>query len=97
MKKHIYYYRSKIYLISKIFISSKNYKIMKKNVNLKTSVRQKVMLNSFYKSNKINKNNIRKFCLLTGRLRSMVSKSRLNRLNFRELVSKGLLPGIYKK
>lgn len=97
MKKHRYFYRDKLYKISKNLIFAKNYNILKKNVNIKSSIRQKVIFVSFTKSFKINKNNIKKFCLLTGRLRSMAKNSKLNRLNFRELVSNNSLPGIYKK
>lgn len=97
MKKHIYYFRSKLYLIGKNLIFVNNYNILKKNMKLNKSIRQKVIFNSYSKSIKINKTNIRKFCIFTGRLRSTVHDSKVNRLNFRELVSKGLVPGVFKK
>ncbi len=55
------------------------------------------MFNIFIKNSKINCNNIRKYCVFTGRLRSLVTLSKFNRLNFRELVSKGQVPGVFKK
>lgn len=95
MKKHIYYYRSKLYLLEKNYLSHKNFKVLKKNIRLKNSIRQKVIFNSFKKNFKINKNNVRKFCMFTGRLRSMVGGTKLNRLTFIELASKSYLCGIF--
>lgn len=97
MKKHIYYYRNKLKLISKNLLFPKNYRVLKKNVKLKNSLRQKVIFSSYNKNFKINLNNIKKFCIFTGRLRSIVHNSKLNRLNFRELACLGQIPGVFKK
>ena len=97
MKKHKYRYRDRLSKIKQNFLYSKNYEIMKKNINLKNSLRQKIIISIFIKNCKINTNNLKKFCIMTGRLRSIVHSSKLNRLNFREITSKGLIPGVYKK
>jgi len=97
MKKHRYFYRNKLKKIYKNLVFVKNYNSLKKNILIKNTIRQKVIFNSFKKSFKINKNNIKKFCIFTGRLRSIVNNSKMNRLNFRELASNNNLPGVYKK
>lgn len=97
MKKHIYFYRTKLKNVHLNFISVKNVKLFVKSTAVKKSIKQKIIFILYNKNRNINLNNIKKFCFLTGRLRSMVSLTKYNRITFRELVSKNQIPGVYKK
>lgn len=97
MKKHSFYYRDKTKNSCNNLLYLKNFKLIKKNFNIKNTIRQKTILKCYQKNNRLNIIKLKKYCILTGRLRFIISKYKYNRINFRELVSKNYLPGMYKK
>merc|ERR1712072_109996 len=77
----------------------------KKRNNLKTILKDKdISLSEKYqaqlKLNKLDKNSsrtrLRKRCILTGQSQSVISPFNISRIQLRELISHGLIPGVRK-
>ena len=97
MKKHKHYFKSKIKIVTKKLLKFKVYKFTKNNIFLNTSLKQRIMLKSFKTSQYFNINKIKKYCIITGKLRFIINNQKFSRSVFREFCSFGLVSGIYKK
>jgi len=97
VKKHKHYFKFKIKIVLKRLLKFKFYKIIKKNRFINKSLKQRAMLRSFRSSQIFNVSKLKKFCIITGKLRFIISKQKFSRSVFREFCSFGLISGIYKK
>lgn len=97
MKKHKHYFKSKIKIVTKKLLKFRIYKFIKGNVFLSSSVKQRIMLKSFRSSQQFNINKIKKYCIITGKLRFIINNQKFSRSIFREFCSFGLISGVYKK
>jgi small subunit ribosomal protein S14 len=96
MKKHIYYYRDKTEIVKKKILQQHILKFIKKNYYIQNTLKQRLMLKTFKINQKFNFNKLKKYCLLTGRLRFIISKNKFSRIVFRELASFGQITGVFK-
>lgn len=97
MKKHKHYFKFKTKIVLKRLLKFKFYKIVKKNIFIMKSVKQRSMLKSFRSSQIFNMSKLKKFCIVTGKLRFVINNQKFSRSIFREYCSFGLISGIYKK
>lgn len=97
MKKHSYYYREKLKLCTKYYIKLKNVQILKKNYKFNNTFKQKLIIKKYNINKNYNYNKLKKFCVLTGRLRFIVKTQKMSRMTFREMVTYGFLSGYFKK
>lgn len=97
MKKHKYYYRDKTKICIKNFIKMRTLYVLKKNFKISNTLRQKIMLKSFNVNKLFNLNKLKKYCTITGRLRFIIKNHKMSRIVLRELTSKGLISGMFKK
>lgn len=97
MKKHKHYFKFKTKIVLSRLLGFKFHKIMKKNKFISKSLKQRSMLKSFRNSQVFNLSKLKKFCIITGKLRFIINKQKFSRSVFREYCSFGLISGIYKK
>lgn len=97
MKKHKHYFKVKTKIVLKRLLKLKMYKIIKKNVFISKSLKQRSLLKSFRISQVFNISKLKKFCIITGKLRFVINNQKFSRSVFREYCSFGLISGIYKK
>ena len=69
-------------------------KIMKKDLTIEERFKMQSKLNELPRDS--SKIRVRNRCRLTGRARGVYRKFGLSRITFRELASKGLIPGVSK-
>lgn len=97
MKKHKHYFKVKTKIVLKKLLGLKVYKIIKKNSYIGKSVKQRSLLKSFRISQAFNLSKLRKFCIITGKLRFIINNQKFSRSTFREYCSFGFISGVYKK
>ena len=97
MKKHIYYYRDKTKLCTKKFFKLKYLGIFKNSFKINNTIRQSVMIKSFKINKNFNLSKLKKYCIFSGRLRFVIKNQKVSRMFFRELVSQGLIAGVFKR
>jgi len=96
MKKHKFYYRDRINYSLKNFFILILLKSMRNNVLFTKSFRQRCANSLINFNNFFNINKLKKFCILTGRLRFVINQTKFSRMIFRELTSRGILFGVMK-
>lgn len=97
MKKHIYYYRDKTKICTKKYFKLKYLAIFKNSFKINNTLRQSTMIKSYNINKDFNLSKLKKYCIFSGRLRFIIKNQKVSRMFFRELVSKGLITGIFKK
>jgi ribosomal protein S14 len=96
MKKHKYYYREKLKYCFKISFKSRFLLFIRNNQFLDYTFRQRSMNRLIELNKPFNFNKLKKFCIFTGRLRYIMNQTKLSRMVFRELSSKGYVFGVTK-
>lgn len=97
MKKHIYFYRDKTKICVYNYFRLKNMRLLKKNFKFNNTLRQRIIIKNFRINSKFNLNKLKKYCILTGRLRFIIKNKKYSRMVLRELTSKGYIFGMFKK
>ena len=96
MKKHIYYYRDITIHIKKKFLLGHVLRFIKKNYYLNKTLKQRLLIKTFKINQYFNTSKLKKYCIVTGRLRFVISKYKFSRIVFRELASRGHITGVFK-
>ena len=97
MLKHKYYFREKIKHPYKNILKLKVLKTVQSGLKNQNTLKQHLMLSLFKKNQYFNLNKIKKYCLITGRLRFVIYKQKFSRIIFREYTSQGLITGVFKR
>ena len=87
MLKHKYYFRDKAPVPYKNIIKLKVLKIIRTNKIKQKSIRQHLMLSVFKKNQFFNFNKMKKYCIISGRLRFVIYKQKFSRIIFKEFSS----------
>jgi len=70
---------------------------IRNNFFIPTIMKQRCMLKIIKISKKFSLTYLKKFCIITGRVRFILSQTSFSRITFKELASSGLLLGVFAK
>lgn len=81
----------------KNILKLKALKIVQAGLKNQNTLKQHLMLSLFKKNQLFNLNKMKKYCIITGRLRFVIYKQKFSRIIFREYASFGLITGVFKR
>jgi ribosomal protein S14 len=96
MKKHKYYYREKIKYCCRYSFKNLLLLYIRNNKFLTNSIRQRSMNKLITQNSFFNVNKLKKFCIISGRMRYILNETKFSRMIFKELCARGSIFGIMK-